>query len=168
MRRAVPDGRRSVARGWTARTGTLGLSLIELLIALVVLAILATVAIPAYERMTQSVRRSDARAAAHAVALAEQRFFTANGRYTDVSAASIFPDPASPLLKPCATGNCSEKEYYAWVVTTPNDGLAFTVTVTPVAGKSQANDIYCTSLTLSSRGIQGGTKDANASEMKCW
>jgi type IV pilus assembly protein PilE len=162
------DGRRATALGRPRPAAVLGLSLIELMITLVVLAILATVAFPSYERMVRSARRSDGQAAAHAVALAEQRFFTANGRYTDVSAASIFADPASPFLKACATGNCSEKEYYAWAVATSNNSLAFTVTVTPLAGKSQANDSYCTSLTLDSRGIQGGTKDASAAEMKCW
>jgi type IV pilus assembly protein PilE len=127
-----------------------------------VLAILATIAFPAYENLMRSVRRGDARGAAHAVALAQERFFTVAGRYS-VTPASIF-DTSSALR-----GGASEKGYYTWAVAAgPSGNIAtsFTVTVTPVAGRSQANDTYCTTLTLNSSGVQGGT--ASASEMKCW
>lgn len=144
-----------------------GLTLIELMVVVAVIAILATIVYPAYERLIQSVRRGDGRAAAHAVALAQERFFTVNGRY-NVSAASIFPDAASSYRDTCGSGNCSEKGYYSWVVATSNNASAFTVTVTPVANRSQASDTFCTSLTLNSSGAQGGTKDASATEMKCW
>lgn len=145
-----------------------GLTLIELMVVVAVIAILATIVYPAYERIIASVRRADGRTAAHAVALAQERFFTVNARYS-VTPASIFPDASSPLRQSCS-GNpprcLSEKQYYGWQVTLGTNN--FVVTVTPESGKSQANDTYCTSLTLDGRGVQGGTKGTGASEMKCW
>jgi type IV pilus assembly protein PilE len=153
-------------RGLASLRGRTGFSLIELMVVVAVLAILATIVYPAYENMIRSVRRGDARTAAHAVALAEERFFTVNSRYS-VTPASIFPDSSSPFRQSCSGTRClSEKGYYGWQVTLSTTNFA--VTATPEAGKSQANDTYCTSLTLDGRGVQTGTKASSASEMKCW
>jgi type IV pilus assembly protein PilE len=138
------------------------------MVVVAVIAILSAIVYPAYENIIRSVRRADARTAAHAVALAQERFFTVNSRYS-ITPSSIFPDASSPLRQSCS-GNpprcLSEKQYYGWQVTLGTNN--FVVTVTPEAGKSQANDSYCTSLTLDGRGVQGGTKDTGASEVKCW
>jgi type IV pilus assembly protein PilE len=136
--------------------------LIELMVVVSVIAILATIVIPAYENLMRSVRRGDGRTTAHAVALAQERFFTVNGRYS-LTAQSIFPDASSPFR-----GGTSEKGYYAWAVaagSTSSIATSFAVTVTPVATKSQASDSSCTSLTLDNRGVQGG---APSGTNKCW
>jgi type IV pilus assembly protein PilE len=130
------------------------------MVVIAVLAILATIAIPAYERLIQSVRRGDARTTAHAVALAQERFFTVNSRYS-VTPASIFPDTASPFR----TG-LSEKEYYSWAVALSSTE-GFVVTVTPESDKSQANDGYCTELSLSGLGVEDG-KAKDGYDVKCW
>jgi type IV pilus assembly protein PilE len=137
------------------------------MVVVAVLAILATIAIPAYERLMQSVRRGDGRAAAHAIALAQERFFTLNGRYyTGVTPASLFGTTlADSALKcescswpACGWSNCtSAKGHYTLAVT------AGTVTVTRTPS---AADPYCTAMTISLRnGVQGGSGSDPA---KCW
>jgi type IV pilus assembly protein PilE len=153
-----------------------GLTLIELMVVVAVIAILATIAYPAYERLIQSTRRADGRAAAHAIALAQERFFTVNGRYADDAVTAdweaLFPAGSSYRSK------LSEKGYYQLDVQpspvaeggTGVIATSFKVLVTPVSGKSQAASTEvakCSELTLDSRGIQGGTPKSSAGGL-CW
>jgi type IV pilus assembly protein PilE len=135
-----------------------GLTLVELMIVVAVMAILATVAYPLYTEQVRKVRRADGRAAVEMVALAQERFYTVNGRY-NVNLATVIIDTTSPLR----TGTSPEGYYAVAVAAGPTGSIAssFLVTATPVAGKSQASD-SCTSITVNSTGTRGGTGT------KCW
>ena len=67
-----------------------GLTLIEVMVAAAIIAILAAIAIPAYQNQTIKAGRTDGRTALASVALAQERFFTVNGRYALGTAASPF------------------------------------------------------------------------------
>ena len=73
-----------------------GLTLVELMIVVAVMAILATVAYPLYTDQVRKVRRSDGRTAVESVALAQERFYTVNGRY-NVNLGSVIIDTTSSL-----------------------------------------------------------------------
>ncbi len=136
-----------------------GLTLVELMIVVAVMAILATVAYPLYTDQVRKVRRSDGRTAVESVALAQERFFTVNGRY-NVNLGSVIIDTTSSLR----TGTSTEG-YYAVAIAaggTGNIATSFVVTATPVAGRSQASDSGCTSMTVNSTGTRSGTGT------KCW
>ena len=124
-----------------------GLTLIELMVVVAIIAILATIAYPLYSEQTQKSRRADGRAALLELASAQQRFYTANGRYA-ISPTSVNVDTSS------------ERGYYAISTT---GGATFTATAT--ARNEQSGDADCTSMTITNAGVKSG---AGADVDKCW
>ena len=133
-----------------------GLTLVELMVTVAVLAILATVAYPLYTTQAQKARRADAKMALETIAMAEERFYTVNGSYTD--------DLAQLQMPTALQGGNSEKGYYGLAVEHPGgDVLAFTVTAT--AQDAQADDGKCATFTIDHVGAKDATGDDPA---KCW
>jgi len=135
-----------------------GITLIELMVAVAIIAILAAIAIPLYDNQTTKARRTDARTALASIALAQERFFTVNGNYT-TNLANLDVDAA-------IQGGNTVEGLYSLAVTTSNNVTVpdFTVTATPVAGRAQASDADCTTMTITHLGVKGGTPANNA----CW
>jgi type IV pilus assembly protein PilE len=141
------------------------------MVVVAVLAILATIAIPAYENQIRASRRADGRAAATAVALALERRFSIYQRYRDadgddeVDFAELIKEAG---LEDALKGGKSAKGYYTFEVAFGGAGQpAFTITVDPVAGQSQADDKYCTQMTLDATGKKSGTP-ASGYDNRCW
>ncbi|MCP4875080.1 MAG: prepilin-type N-terminal cleavage/methylation domain-containing protein [Gammaproteobacteria bacterium] len=128
-----------------------GVTLIELMVVVAIIAILSAVGYPAYQDYTIKSRRTDATAALGVAAMdmeacrAEQLTFT-----------GCTPDTTD------TTGG-----YYQIAVTVAGGGNSYTLTASPVAGKSQANDLDCTTLTLSSTGAHGYSGSASSTRT-CW
>ena len=139
-----------------------GLTLIELMVVVAVLAIIATIAIPAYTKLMNSVRRADGRAAVTAVALAEERYFSIYQSYT----ASLDDLKKMAGLDADVADGDSAKGYYTVAVAGNIVGSecaierCFTVTAT-----AQNPDAECTAMTLTSEGNKGGSP---AGTNKCW
>lgn len=126
-----------------------GFTLVELMVTLVVLAILSAVVIPLYTEQVRKSRRSDGRAALSAIAMAEERFRTTNGVYTnDLGNLTV----SAPLQ-----AGESESGFYDVAVTATT--VSFTATAT--ATGSQAED-SCTAMTINHLGVQAGTGT------RCW
>jgi len=126
-----------------------GLTLIEIMVVVAVLAILSAIAYPTYTDQVRKSRRTDARAALQQVALAQERYYTVNGVYTD--------DLTNLNLPAFLQSGDSRQGMYALSLNVPAGNRVFTVTASPVSGKGQDKDADCTSLLLDQAGIQNAT-----------
>src|ERR1700722_14663380 len=66
---------------------SLGFTLVELIVAMVIAAILAAVAIPAYSNYVRKARRTEVKTALLDLASLEERYFSVNNSYTTSAAA---------------------------------------------------------------------------------
>jgi type IV pilus assembly protein PilE len=140
-----------------------GVTLIELLMALVIVAVLAAVAIPSYRSHQIRARRSEATAALLQLQAAQAKFYLQNNRYT----AAI----AAPL--PNGLGLTGHSEYGLYDITVALDtnpaqssDQSYTATATPAVTAGQSSDKQCTSFTLTDTGRRGSTGSAGTDS--CW
>ena len=128
-----------------------GFSLIELMIVVALIGILSGIAVAYFGDRAVAANRTEGRSALQTAAGTLEKCRSLYGTYNHV--------------------NCNyadfqtDSGYYDITAAIPAAGTSFVLTATPVAGRSQARDADCTSMTLTNTGIQGGT-GADISE--CW
>ncbi len=142
------------------RKSQVGITLMELVIVVTILVMLAGVGYPLYQDQVRKARRTDARSAAMQVALAQEQHFTRQGTYTTVLSATTLN-----LAGPLRDGK-SEAEYYDIAIVADAD--SFTVTVTPVDGKSQKKDEDCQSFSIDQTGKKSAAAGPEGDASKCW
>ncbi|MFZ1831504.1 MAG: type IV pilin protein, partial [Pseudomonadales bacterium] len=124
-----------------------GFTLGELMIVVVIVGILATIAYPTYQDQIRKSRRIDAKNALMNVANRQEQFILDRSTYTLNMADLGFG--ADPMV--------STEGYYTVDAAVGACGAitrCFTLTATPVAGKSQAGDSKCTAFSLASTGAR--------------
>lgn len=151
-----------------------GFTLIELMIAVAVVGILAAIAYPSYQDSVRKSRRADAKSALLDAAQRQERFYTENNQYT--SRITPAADPCSNTLATikagtdCGLGYAADTTtdgYYKLTIAAPEVNTrrnTFTITATPVTGKSQTQDSNCEAFTLNQTGVKcvkGGTYCSN-------
>ena len=135
-----------------------GLTLVELMVVVAVMAVIASIAYPLYTNQVQKTRRADAKIALESIALAQERFFTINGRYTgSLSSLQVSDD---------IQGGGSDQGYYDISVVAST--IQFTVTAEKSSTGAQSSDNDCAEFTINQQGVKGA-KDASAADAaKCW
>jgi type IV pilus assembly protein PilE len=135
-----------------------GVTLLELLIALVVIGILASITVPAYRQYVRRVHRVDATVALQDLLAAQERFHLRHGAYSSNPAAA----PPAGL----GSGSISPGGKYSLTVALSADGQSFIATATPTREGGQAADTECLAFSVDQRGRRAvsGSGDVDS----CW
>ncbi len=128
-----------------------GFTLVELMIVVALVGILAAVSMSFYGNYITDANRTDGRMALTETVTSLEK---CKALYSAYNSANC--NVALPVT--------SDEGLYT-VAATAISGATFLLTATPVAGARQAGDTDCTTLTLTSSGIEGGT---GANVGKCW
>jgi type IV pilus assembly protein PilE len=143
------------------RAAQSGMSLIELLVAIVIVGILAGIAYPSYRRQVVRSTRTDAKVSLQQSAQALENCFTRFHEYDHDDC-----DAMTALLS--AAGVTSNDRHYK--ITADDEGdLTFTLIATPQG--AQTADTECANFTLNQTNVQGvsGTKGGTpAGVRECW
>jgi type IV pilus assembly protein PilE len=111
-----------------------GFTLIELMVVVAIVGILAAVAIPSYTQYTVKSSREAAETQLMQLAALEEKIFLNSNTYTSNMTVAYSATSAGGLG---STGFTTDGKYTLTVVSA---GPTFTITATPVTGKSQAGD----------------------------
>lgn len=144
------------------RSRTLGFTLIELMITIVVLGILAAIAIPIYEHQVQESRRTDGRSAVLELAAREERYYATNNTYTATPSSLGYNATAWPV-------DVAPNDYYSVSVQMNPAAIpspSFIVTATAIG--AQAADTACATLSVDSTGAQTATGSGANASSTCW
>lgn len=121
-----------------------GFSLIELLIAVVIVGILAAIAVPSYQSHTIKASRAAAQTELLELASLQEKIYLNSNAYTANMTTAYTGNSTGGLSK--TSGLTTDGKYTLTVV---SPGQTYTITATPVAGKSQEGD---GNLTISENG----------------
>lgn len=133
----------------TRKGQTKGFTLIEIMIVIAIVGILASIAVPMYDGYITKSRRVDAQIGLRNAAMVMERCRTQSFTYEDCDARV---DAQSP------------EKYYSLLVS-GDTATTFTITATPVTGKSQAGDTKCTSASINQKGEVDGLPTGTH---ECW
>lgn len=134
-----------------------GFTLIELMIVVAIIAIIAGIAYPSYMESVMRSNRADAKVEINDVAQRLQRCFTLYNDYTHSNCT---------VHGQLTGGNkiTSDEGFYELSLTAVS-ATTYTLTASPVAGRTQAKDSKCKSFTMTHTGAQGATGDDTT---QCW
>ena len=135
-----------------------GLTLIELMVVIAVIAVIAAIAYPAYTNQMQKTRRADAKAALEMIALAQERFFTINGNYTNDLTLLDVPNEIQ-------AGTSSNLYYTVAAVHPDGDTDRFDAVAQINPAGPQSDDADCAQFTLNNVGERTATDGGGTN---CW
>ncbi|MGV6809239.1 MAG: type IV pilin protein [bacterium] len=140
-----------------------GFTLIEIMIVIVIVGILAAVSFPSYVQHVINSKRSDAHTALFTMAQQQEQYFAQNMVYAP-DFQTLYNTGAAVATMPSP-----EDEYRITLAACADPCRTYTLTATPVAGKSQARDTTCVSLSISHLGEKTALDQHSVdSSSRCW
>jgi len=145
-----------------------GYTLMELMIVVAIIGILATLAIPSYTSHVRRTRRSDATATLLAAQAGMERYYAENNTYASATlgAGNSTTDILSAGASCTAENTAPSHDNYYCISFGAQTASVYTLTATPIAGKSQASDTECTALSITSTGVKSST--GTGTTANCW
>jgi len=132
-----------------------GVTLAELLTALVVVAVLAAVVVPLWRVHLLRVRREDAIAALVALQAAQDRYFGQHARYATVEQLGLKQQ--------------SERGFYDLELRDSDDGLGYLARAKATSRTGQADDTRCVEFTLDQNNRRRAVdSEGNDRSADCW
>jgi type IV pilus assembly protein PilE len=152
-------GRRAVSLG--------GFSLLELMLSITIVAILASIMLPAYQGQVRKSQRSIGRAVLLEILARQEQFFILNKHYADkLVLLGYAADPLTIASDGEEVTQSSARKIYMVNLQNALPGempQRYDLTATPQL--SQARDLLCGALMISSRGTKSASAGAAAD---CW
>jgi type IV pilus assembly protein PilE len=137
-----------------------GFSLIELLIVMTIAALLMSFAVPAWQQVVMSARRTDATAALQRVANRQEQFRLQQKRYAGSDELALSP--------PNGLGLDDTVSRHYEIATKLNDS-GFTATATATADSPQQHDTRCRLFGIDATGRRWAeTNTGEDSTVRCW
>jgi type IV pilus assembly protein PilE len=140
-----------------------GVTLIELVVAMIIVGILAAVAIPSYRAYVIRSQRSDAKDSLLALATQQEKHYLQCNTYA--TAIDVDTDCAAGELQ----GTDISKNGWYDLTIDAADATTFTVSATAIAGERQAQDDDCQSYTVDQAGVRTAEDSGGADNTdECW
>lgn len=138
-----------------------GFTLIELVIVIAIVGILSSIAMPLYRDYVVRTNRTEAKTALAAVALAQERYYSANNTYS-TTLASL------GTVMGLSSSGVTENGYYSISIVAANPTASYSLSATPQSKAGQNTD-KCGTLTLTSTGVKGvSSATSGYTAANCW
>lgn len=141
------------------RFKSLGFTLVELMIVVVIISVLAAISIPAYQNYVYKSRRADAKSALLKIQLAEEKWRANHTTYT-AALTDLGYTGSSPYYSP-------DSHYTLGI----SNATATTYTLTATATGIQEADTHCAKLSIDQTGTKSSEDHAGnvtTSNSDCW
>lgn len=155
----------SETRGTQMTQNKRGFTLVEMLVVVGMVALLAALSVPAYSKYVERSRRIEGQVLANRVAQAQERHFATYNRYGVSLLGNGFGNLGFVATCPGGFVGSENCQYSARLAPAVAPFQNFTVIVTPIPGRPQAND-KCASLSLTATGVKAFT--GVQTNGKCW
>ena len=143
-----------------------GFTLIELMTVVVVISLLVTIAYPSYQEHVRKGNRAEGKGALLRAAQLEERYFSDQGRYGDITVLRTLFGVAAGGTIYSGESSAAAGKYTITITILDAGNTSYRLTATPAAASTDTTAGGCGNLTLTSTGVRDRTGDKPMNQ--CW